>query len=90
MKLHSIIKIDTIFVNSKNSQTSKLHVLILKPTDKLVLRRGEKIVALSNLRIYYTCKNIKTSYNNNKIEKSAATWNDKFELPDGYYCVSNI
>ena len=90
MKLHSIIKIDTIFVNSKNSQTSKLHVLILKPTDKLVLRRGEKIVALSNLRIYYTCKNIKTSYNNNKIEKSATTWNDKFELPDGSYCVSNI
>ena len=46
MKLHSIIKIDTIFMNSKNSETSKLHVLILKPTDKLVLRRGEKIVAL--------------------------------------------
>ena len=61
MKLHSIIKINTIFMNSKNSQTSKLHVLILKPTDKLVLRRGEKIVALSNLRIYYTWKNIKTS-----------------------------
>ena len=90
MKLHSIIKIDTIFMNSKNSETSKLHVLILKPTDKLVLRRGEKIVALWNLRIYYTCKNIKTSYNNNKIEISAATWNDKFELPDGSYCVSNI
>ena len=46
MKLHSIIKIDTIFMNSKNSETSKLHDLILKPTDKLVLRRGEKIVAL--------------------------------------------
>ena len=46
MKLHSIIKIDTIFMNSKNSETSKLHVLILKPTEKLVLRRGEKIVAL--------------------------------------------
>ena len=48
-------------MNSKNSQTSKLHVLILKLTDKLVLRRGEKIVALSNLPIYYTWKNIKTS-----------------------------
>ena len=48
-------------MNSKYSQTSKLHVLILKPTDKLVLRRGEKIVALSNHRIYYTWKNIKTS-----------------------------
>ena len=50
---------DTIFMNSKNSQTSKAYVLILKFTDKLDLRRGENRIALSNLSICYTCKNIK-------------------------------
>ena len=57
---------DTIFMNSENSKTSKPHVLILKLTNKLDLRIGEKIIALSNLSIYYTWKNIKSSYNNNK------------------------
>ena len=51
---------DTIFINSEKSKTSKLHVLILKLTDKLNLRRGEKIVVLSSLSIYYTWKNIKS------------------------------
>ena len=77
-------------MNSENSKTSEPHVLILKLTDKLDLRRGEKIIALSNLSIYYTWKNIKSSYNNNKFKISAPTWNDKFELPDGSYSVSNI
>ena len=45
---------------------------------------------MSNLSIYYTWKNIKTSYNNNKFKISAPTWNDQFELPDGSYTVSNI
>ena len=76
-------------MNSENSKTSKPHVLILKLTDKLDLRRGEKIIALSNLSIYYTWKNIKSSYNNNKFELSAPRWNDKFELPNGSYSVSN-
>ena len=61
-----------------------------KLTDKLDLRRGEKIIALSNLSIYYTWKNIKSLHNNNKFKISAPTWNDKFELPDGSYSVSNI
>ena len=47
---------DTIFRNSENTKTSKLHVLILKLADKLDLRIGEKVIALSNLRIYYTWK----------------------------------
>ena len=81
---------DTIFMNSENSKTSKPHVLILKLTNKLDLRIGEKIIALSNLSIYYTWKNIKSSYNNNKFKISAPTWNDKFELPDGSYSVSDI
>ena len=77
-------------MNSENSKTSEPHVLILKLTDKLDLGRGEKIVDLSNLSINYTRKNIKSSYNNNQFKISAPTWNDKFELPDGSYTVSNI
>ena len=79
---------DTIFMNSENSKASEYHVLVLKLTDKLDLRRGQKTVALSNLSIYYTWKNVKSSYNNNKI--SAPTWSEEFELPDGSYSVSDI
>ena len=81
---------DTIFMNSENSKTSEYHVLVLKLTDKLDLRRGQKTVALSNLSIYYTWKNIKSSYNNNKFKISAPTWNEEFELPDGSYSISDI
>ena len=81
---------DTIFMNSENSITSKLHLLILKLTNKLDLRIGEKFIALANLSIYYTYKNIKSSWNNNKCKISAPTWNYKFELPDGSYSVSDI
>ena len=77
-------------MNSENSKTSKLHVLISKLTNKLDLRIGKKIIALSNLRIYYTWKNIKSSYNNNKFKISTPTSNDKFELPDGSYLVFKI
>ena len=54
------------------------------------MKKGEKIIALSSLSIYYTWKNIKSSYNNNKFKISAPTLNDKFELPDGSYSVSDI
>ena len=81
---------DTTFINSGNSKMSEPHVLILKLTNKLDLRIDEKIIALSNLSIYYTWKNIKSSYNNNKFKISARTWNDKFKLPDGSYSVSDI
>ena len=70
--------------------SEKPHVLILKLTNKLDLRIGEKIIALSNLSIYYTWKNIKSSYNNNKFKIFEPTWNDKFELPDESYSASNI
>ena len=46
-------------MNSEKSKTSESHILILKPIDKLDLRKGEKIITLSNLSIYYTWKNIK-------------------------------
>ena len=81
---------DTIFMNSENSKTSEPYVLKLKLTNKLELKIGEKITALSNFSIYYTWKNIKSSYNNNKFKTSVPTWNDKFELPDGSYFVSDI
>ena len=77
-------------MNSDYSRTSKYHVLTLKLTDKLDPRRGQKTVALSNLIIYYTWKNIKSSYNNNKFKISAPTWSEEFELPDGSYSISDI
>ena len=55
---------DTIFMNSENSKTPKPNVLILKLTNKLDLKLGEKFIALSNISIYYTWKNIKSSYSN--------------------------
>ena len=81
---------DTTFINSGNSKMSEPHVLILKLTNKLDLRIDEKIIALSNLSIYYTRKNIKNSYHSNKFKMSELTWNNKFELPDGSYSVSEI
>ena len=65
----------SIFMNSGNSKTSKSHVLSLKLTNKLDLRIGEKTIVLSNLSIYYTWRNIKSSYNNNKFKTSGPTWN---------------
>ena len=60
-------------MNSVNSKMSEWYVLILKLTDKLDLGRGEKIIALSNLSIYYTWKTLKSSCNNNKFKISAPT-----------------
>ena len=60
-------------MNSENSKTSEYHVLVLKLNDKLDLIRGQKPVALSNLSINYTWKNVKSSYNNNKFKISAPT-----------------
>ena len=76
-------------MNSENSKTSELYVLILMLTDELDLRRrrSEKSIALSNLSIYYTWKNIKNSYNNNIFRISAPTLNDnriRFKIKTGY------
>ena len=78
---------DTIFMNTENSKTSKPHVLKLKVTNKLDLRFGEKVITLSNFSIYYKWKNIRSTKNNNKFKISAPTWNDEFELPDGSYSI---
>ena len=60
-------------MNSENSKASEPHILILKLTDKLDLRKAKKIIALSNFSIYYTWKNMKSSHNNNKFKMSAPT-----------------
>ena len=75
---------DIIFMNSENSKNSEQHVLILKLTNKLDLRVGEKTTALSILSTYYTWKNIKSSYNNNKFKISAQ------KISDGLCSASDI
>ena len=65
-------------------------VLILNLPDKIDLSRGEKNIALWNLSIYYTWKNMKRSYKNNEFKISAPTWSDEFELQDGSYSISDI
>ena len=77
---------NTIFMNSKNCKTSDPYRLLLNLTDKTVLRRKQKYIALSNLSNYY----IKNSYKNNKFKISAPTQNEEFELLDGLYSISHI
>ena len=81
---------ETIFMNSKNSKTSEPHRFKLDLTDKLNLKDPKKNMALANLSIYHTWKNINSEYNNNKFKVSPPTWNDTFDLPDGSYSISDI
>ena len=80
---------DTIFMNSKNSKTTDSHILLLNLTDKINLQRSDKYVAYLSQHLLYI-ENIKKSFKNNKFKKSAPTWNEDFELPDGSYYVSDI
>ena len=73
-------------MNSKNSKTSESHKFKLNLTDKLNLE-DPKNMALTSLSIYYTWKNIKSEYNNNKFKIS---WNDTFDLRDGSYSIADI
>ena len=54
------------------------------------MKDPKKNIALANMSIYYTWKNIKTEYNNNKFKTSAPNWNDTFDLPDGSYSIADI
>ena len=71
-------------MNTENSKTEP-HRFRLTLADKL-----NKNMALANSRSYYTQKNIKSAYLNNKFKFSAPTWNGKFDLPVGSYSISNI
>ena len=77
-------------MNSENSKTSNPYRLLLNLLDKINLKRNDKYVALSNLSIYYTWKNIEKVIQKNKFKISDPTWNEKFDLPDGLYSVSDI
>ena len=78
---------ETFFMNSKNSKTNKPYKFKYDLIDKLDLRSSNKNMALANLSIYYTWKNVKSIYNNNKFKISAPTWNETFDLPDGSYNI---
>ena len=77
-------------MNTENSKTNESHRFKLDLADKLNLKNPKKNMALVNLSIYYTWKNIKSEYNNNKLKTSAPTWNETFDLPDGFYSIADI
>ena len=83
-------KMEIIFMNSENSKTNEPHRLRLDLTDKLNFKNPKKNMALANLSIYYTWRNIKTEQNNNKLKISAPTWNETFDLPDGSYSIADM
>ena len=77
-------------MNTLNSKTNKPKRFVYQFTDKLNLKTPKKNIALANLSIYYTWKNIKSEYSNNKCKITAPIWNDEFNLPDGSYSVFDI
>ena len=81
---------ETIFTNTLNSRTNESNRFVYQFPDKLNLKNSNKSIALANLSIYYTWKNITSEYNNNKFKIFAPTWNDEFNLPDGSYSVCDI
>ena len=89
------VKMETIFMNTLNSKTNEYNKFIYQFTDKLnknilTKKNLNKNMVLANLSIYYTWKNIKSEYNNNKFKMSGPTSNDEFTLPDWSYSVFDI
>ena len=81
---------ETFFMNTKNSKTNESNKFIYHFTDKLNLKNQNKNMELANLSVYYTWKNVKRSYNNNKFKISVPTWNETFDLPNGSYSIASI
>ena len=77
-------------MNSENSKTSNMQRLLLNLSDKINFKRSNKYVALSNLSIYHTRKNIKRSHKNNKLTISSPAWSDRFVLADGAISVPTL
>ena len=69
----TFIKMETFFMNTKSSKTSEPHRFKYDLIDKLDLRNPNKNMALTNLSICYTWKNVKSIYKNNKFKISAPT-----------------
>ena len=84
------IKMETLFMNSKNSKTNEPNRFKYDLIDKLDFKNPNKNMALGSLSIYYTWKNVKSTYNNNKFKISAPTRNEIFDLPDGSYNIPEI
>ena len=76
---------ETKFMNTANSKTKHSNKFVYNFPDKLNLKNPNENIALANLSVYYTWKNVKSDYNNNKFKISAPTWNDTFDVPDGSY-----
>ena len=76
-------------MNTTNSKTKHLNKFIYNFTDKLNLKNPNKNIALANLSIYHTRKNVKSDYNN-KFKIAAPTWNDTFDVPDGSYSIAAL
>ena len=82
---------ETFFMNTENSKTNESNKFIYQFTDKLNLKnRNNKNIGLINLSVYYTWKNITSTYSSNRFRVSAPIWNDEFDLPDGSYSISDI
>ena len=81
---------ETFFMNIENSKTNEPHMFKYNLIDKLNLKNPNKNMALANLSIHYTWKNVKSIYKNNKFKISAPTWNETFDLPDGSYNIPAI
>ena len=81
---------ETFFMNTKNSKTSEPHKFRYNLIDKLDFKNPNKNMALANLSIYYTWKNIKSIYNNNKFKISVPTWNETFDMRNRSYNISEI
>ena len=90
IRFKELIKMETFFINTKNSKTNEPNRFKYDLIDKLDLKNPNQNVALVTLSIYYTWKNVKSTYNNNKFKISAPTWNEIFDLPDGLYNISEI
>ena len=84
------MNMEVIFMNTENSKTNEPHKFVLNLSQRLDLRSSDKHVALQKLSIYYTWKNVRKKYKNNKLKIIAPTWNDELEFPDGSYSVSDI
>ena len=81
---------ETFFMNTKNSKTNESHRFKYDLIDKLDLKNKNKNMGLGSLGIYYTWKNVKSTYNNYKFKISAPTWNETFDLPDESYNIPKI
>ena len=81
---------ETIFIKKENSKRNELRKFVLNLSQRLDLKCSNKHVALQNLSIYYAWKNIRKQYKNNKLKIIVPAGNGEFELPDGFYSVSDI